>query len=62
MKISNHFLILLLSLISLHAKSQNAEIERRADLIFNWLQNEKYDSVTTLFDRDMKRQFDASQL
>ncbi|MFY8019778.1 MAG: DUF3887 domain-containing protein [Bacteroidia bacterium] len=51
-----------LSLFSLRAQSQDAEIIKRADLIFSWFQSEKFDSVTSLFDPNMKRQFDASQL
>jgi dienelactone hydrolase len=42
--------------------AQEAELRKRADLIFNWFQEEKFDSVTTLFDPAMKRQLDASQL
>ncbi len=62
MKIIRLLPILFLTLFSLTAQSQDAEIKKRADLIFNWFQQEKFDSVTTLFDPTMKRQFDASQL
>ena len=58
-----HFLLFLVSsVLSFIAQAQEIEIRRKADLMFNWFQEEKYDSVTTLFDPTMKRQFDATQL